>query len=68
VSGLLRLACRLAALIDFGHIDEVERRILDIIKVLEYKRTAINMRRQAPPSEVNQELNASEFNSSLLEE
>lgn len=68
VNVLLRLTCRLAALIDSGRIEEVESRILEIIKVLEYKRTAISMRRQAPASDVNQELNASEFNNSLLEE
>jgi hypothetical protein len=68
VNLLLRAACRWAVLIDCGHIEDVERRILEIIKVLEYKRTAVSMRVQAPPSHANQDLNASEFNSSLLEE
>ena len=57
----------MAALIDCEHIEEVERRILEIIKVLEYKRTAISMRDQASPSDANQDLNASEFNSSIAE-
>jgi hypothetical protein len=41
---------------------------LEIIKVLEYKKTAISMRHDAPPSDVNKELNSSEFSSSIIEE
>lgn len=61
VAILMKLICRIAAYIDSKHIEEVERHILDIIKTLEYKKAAINMRHQAVASDVNRELNSSEF-------
>ena len=46
----------------------MERHILDIIKTLEYKKAAINMRHQAAASSVNEDLNSSEFSNSMEEE
>lgn len=68
LSGLLRAAAKIAAYTDSRNIDSAERLILEIIKVLEYKKTAISMRHDAPPSDVNKELNSSEFSSSIIEE
>jgi Na+-translocating ferredoxin:NAD+ oxidoreductase RnfG subunit len=68
VALLLKITKKIAAYIDSQHIDEVEKHILDIIKILEYKKSAINMRHQAAASEVNKELNTSEFNNSVEEE
>ena len=42
--------------------------MLEIIKNLEYKKAAINMRHQFAASDVNKELNTSEFNISVDEE
>lgn len=68
VALLLKITKKIAAYIDSQHIEEVEKHILDIIKILEYKKSAINMRHQAAASEVNKELNTSEFNNSVEEE
>lgn len=65
---MMKLICRIAAFIDSKHIEEVEKHILDIIKTLEYKKAAINMRHQAVASEVNRDLNSSEFSDSSMEE
>jgi hypothetical protein len=64
---MMKLICKIAVYIDSKHIEEVEKHILDIIKTLEYKKAAINMRHQAAASEVNKELNSSEFNISVDE-
>jgi hypothetical protein len=64
----MKLTGKIAAFIDSKHIEDVEKHILDIIKTLEYKKAAINMRHQATASAVNQELNSSEFNYSTEEE
>jgi hypothetical protein len=40
---------------------------LDVIKILEYKKAAIHVRSQAVASNVNQELNNSDFNISVDE-
>jgi hypothetical protein len=64
----MKLTGKIAAYIDSKHIEEVERHILDIIKTLEYKKSAINMRHQAAASSVNEELNSSEFSNSVEEE
>lgn len=68
VALLMKLTGKIAAYIDSKHIEEVEKHILEIIKTLEYKKAAINMRHQAAASEVNKELNSSEFNNSMEEE
>jgi len=68
VAILMKLICKIAAYIDSKHIEEVEKHILDIIKTLEYKKAAINMRYSAVVSEVNKDLNSSEFNISVEEE
>lgn len=68
VALLMKLTEKIAAYIDSKHIEEVEKHILEIIKTLEYKKAAINMRHQAAASEVNKELNSSEFNNSMDEE
>lgn len=67
LSGLLRAAAKIAAYTDSRNIDSAERLILEIIKVLEYKKTAISMRHEAPASDVNKELNSSEFSNSIIE-
>lgn len=59
VAILMKLICKIAAFIDSKHIEEVEKHILDIIKTLEYKKAAINMRHNAAASDVNRELNTS---------
>ncbi len=41
--------------------------ILNVIKILEYKRSAINVRGQSIKSDVNKELNNMEFNVSVDE-
>ena len=41
---------------------------MEIIKVLEYKKAAINTRHNIGPSDVNKDLNSSEFNYSVDEE
>lgn len=64
----MKFIIKMAAFIDSKHIEEVERHILDIIKVLEYKKAAINTRHQTMASDVNKDLNASEFNYSVDEE
>jgi hypothetical protein len=64
----MKITKKIAAYIDSKHIEEVEKNILDIIKELEYKKSAINMRHQTAVSDVNQELNNSEFNISVEEE
>lgn len=64
----MKLTGKIAAYIDSKHIEEVERHILDIIKTLEYKKAAINMRHQAAASNINEELNSSEFSNSVEEE
>jgi hypothetical protein len=46
----------------------VEKHILDIIKTLEYKKATINMRYNAAASDVNKELNTSEFSNASMEE
>mgnify|MGYP000400957922 CR=1 FL=1 len=61
VAILMKLICKIAAFIDSKHIEEVEKHILDIIKTLEYKKAAINMRHQTQASEANRDLNSSEF-------
>ena len=61
VAILMKLICKIAVFIDSKHIEEVEKHILDIIKTLEYKKAAINMRHQAVPSDANRDLNSSEF-------
>ena len=61
---LMRIVCKIAAYIDSKHIEEVEKHILDIIKTLEYKKSAINMRHQAVASDANRDLNSSEFSTS----
>ena len=55
----MKLICKIAAFIDSKHIEEVEKHILDIIKTLEYKKAAINMRHQAAASDANRDLNSS---------
>lgn len=65
---LLKITARIAAYISSDHIEEVERHILEIIKTLEYKKTAISMRQHAHLSDVNKELNSSEFSNSMVEE
>jgi len=64
----MRVICKIAAYIDSKHIEEVEKHILDIIKTLEYKKSAINMRHQAVASDANRDLNSSEFSTSGDEE
>lgn len=46
----MKLICKIAAYIDSKHIEEVEKHILDLIKTLEYKKAAINMRHQTAAS------------------
>ena len=55
----MNIICKIAAYIDSKHIEEVEKHILDIIKTLEYKKSAINMRHQAAASDANRDLNSS---------
>lgn len=64
----MKLICKIAAFIDSKHIEEVEKHILDIIKTLEYKKAAINMRHNAAASDVNRDLNSSDFNNTSMEE
>ena len=64
----MKLICKIAAFIDSKHIEEVEKHILDIIKTLEYKKAAINMRHQAAASDANRDLNSSQFSISADEE
>lgn len=64
----MKLICKIAAFIDSKHIEEVEKHILDIIKTLEYKKAAINVRHNAAASDVNRELNTSEFSNNSMEE
>ena len=68
VAIMMKLICKIAAFIDSKHIEEVEKHILDIIKTLEYKKAAINMRYQTVASDANRDLNSSEFSISADDE
>lgn len=42
--------------------------IMEVVKLLEYKKAAVNMRVATTKSQINQELNDSEFNTSASED
>jgi hypothetical protein len=65
---LIKLIKKVAGFINSNDIEDIEVEILDIIKILEYKKAAIHVRSQANASEVNKELNNSDFNISVDEE
>ena len=59
---------KIAPYVNSSDIEESETHILDIIKILEYKKSAVLIRKQAHASHVNADLNMSEFNNSMSEE
>lgn len=61
VKMLMKFIKKIAAYIDSQHIEEAEQHILEIIKILEYKKSAINMRNLVTGSIINEELNITEF-------
>lgn len=65
---LMKLIKKVAGFVNSNDIEDIEVDILDVIKILEYKKAAIHVRSQAMASEVNQELNNSEFNISVDEQ
>jgi len=44
---------KIAGFINSNDIEDIEAEILDVIKILEYKKAAIHVRSQAMASEVN---------------
>lgn len=59
---------KIAEYVNSHDIEAVEVKIIDVIKIFEYKKAAINMRTQAHKSAINDELNESEFNTSASED
>jgi len=64
---LMKLIKKVAAFVNSNDIEDIEVEILDVIKILEYKKAAIHVRSQAMASKVNEELNNSDFNMSVDE-
>lgn len=59
---------KIAEYVNSQDIEAVEVKIIDVIKIFEYKKAAVNMRTQAHKSAINDELNESEFNTSASED
>lgn len=51
---MMKLIERIAEYVNSNDIEAVEGKIIDIIKIFEYKKAAINMRAAAHKSEINQ--------------
>ena len=64
---LMRGIKKIAPYVNSRDIEETETHILDIIKILEYKKAAIMIRGQAHASKINADLNMTEFNNSMSE-
>lgn len=54
---MMRGVEKIAEYVNSQDIEAVEAKIIDVIKIFEYKKAAINMRAQATKSEINDELN-----------
>ena len=55
---------KIAEYVNSHDIEEAETHILDLIKIFEYKKAAVNMRSQAFKSDANKDLNDTDFNTS----
>ena len=65
---MMRGVQKIAEYVNSQDIEAVETKIIDVIKIFQYKKAAINMRAQATKSEINDELNQSQFNTSSSED
>ncbi len=68
INVLMRLIKKVSPYLNSKDIEESEEHILDIIKIMEYKKAAVLIRKQAHASKINNDLDMSEFNSSVSEE
>ena len=61
---LMKLIKKIAEYVNSNDIEDVEEVIMEVVKLLEYKKAAVNMRSATTKSNINDELNDSEFNTS----